>query len=270
MMTEDTVKVHLTNPEDIQIVRTEEFEPEHFVATSYVLPVTGLTSGDQPDYNANDPTQILQLDLLRKETVLAINGTGQVWLAHSAAQAVALQTGNNQGADSGTLITSPATVKITGTAPLWAIPASGNNSGTYTNALNTVHAQGKTTSPGAGATIAVITAANLAANTTYVVTGSIYVDGTLAPATDDDNMKMLAAGISSTLNVSADVEAPSQFGPFYVTFGPAPSNISIQAIAAGTASSVYHAEIYANPYPMTGASGAGIITVGVLQSRRGA
>jgi hypothetical protein len=66
MISEDVVRVHLENPTDIAIQRTEEKEPEHFVFSTVV--VAGATAGLSPS------EQVLAEDPLRKDfSILAID-----------------------------------------------------------------------------------------------------------------------------------------------------------------------------------------------------
>jgi hypothetical protein len=102
MRDEDAVKVHVIQ-DDTKATTTEEVEPEHNVAVSFVLPPVG--TGENPEQNV--PIQILQLDLLRKIAYISFNGPGQVYLAHSEAQAISLQNGAQQAADAGALYTCP-------------------------------------------------------------------------------------------------------------------------------------------------------------------
>lgn len=65
-MTDSIVRVHLENPHDIQVVRTEEKEPEHFVFSTVVVAygVTGY----------NNFEQVLAEDPLRKDfSILAVD-----------------------------------------------------------------------------------------------------------------------------------------------------------------------------------------------------
>jgi hypothetical protein len=65
-ISEDVVRVHLENPQDINVQRTEEREPEHFVFSTVVIAfgVPGL----------NPYEQVLAEDPLRKDwSILAID-----------------------------------------------------------------------------------------------------------------------------------------------------------------------------------------------------
>ena|ERR1700691_5970260 len=267
MKDEDAVKVHVV-ADDTKAVMTEEREPEHFTAVSFTLPAIGITSGDQADYNANDPVQIMQLDPLRKEAVISFNGTGQVLLAHSQAQAISLQQGADQNADAGDLITCPTTIRVEGTGPLWAVQA---NISQTPNGGVSLYAAGS----------AIPTVANTAFVTltglppgSYQVTTSEYIDGTLVSADDEDNMRLFnnTAGtiVAAPILVPADsATAPivTQAGPFIVTVSTI-SNLSMRTntlTPSGTAT--YHASILA--VPISGSSPNSLI-IGVLQERRGA
>jgi hypothetical protein len=263
MRDEDAVKVHVVNAEDMkQAVATEEVEPEHIIAVSFTLPAVGVSGENQEQ---ESPTQILQLDPLRKVAYVSFNGSGQIFLAHSEAQANALQSGTQQNADSGFLITVPTVVKVEGTGPLWAVGA------TVTVSEDTQSAHGQATTPTAGQAIATISAANLPAGS-YIVQGTAYIDGTAVAATDDDNMQVLKqASVLVRLNVPADSTAPvtiGSFGPVYTTLNGSQS-LSVVAVALATTGAVYHAQISATPYPFTAATANNSI-VGVLSARRGA
>jgi hypothetical protein len=157
LMKEDTeaLRVHLVNPEDIKVQYTEEIEPSHFISNAYLLPAAGPISGD-PDGNINDPVQILQLDPMRKEAIISVAGSGNVYFAHSYAQAMSLQQAVDQAADGGFLVTAPCTFKAEGTGPLWAITQ--NASGTSQTVVSA------SASPAAGAagsaTLPLFTAGN--------------------------------------------------------------------------------------------------------------
>jgi hypothetical protein len=62
----DAVKVHLTNPEDIGITRTEEKEPQHFVFSTVVIAFNAT------GYNPHEI--VLMEDPLRKDwSILAVD-----------------------------------------------------------------------------------------------------------------------------------------------------------------------------------------------------
>lgn len=265
---DDAIKVHIVNVDDIKATPTVEVEPEHFTASSFTLPALGLTSGDAADANANVPVQILNLDPMRKEAVLAFSGTGQVILAHSQAQAMSMQaSAAEQVADTGFLITAPSTIRVQGTGPLWAVSAA---SGTVSGGAS-VMAHNQTTSPAPAAILANIPAASLPAGT-YTVYAHAYVDGTLVAAADDDNVELsYGSTIIGVLNMPADsvTEQSPMYGPVMITVNGAQA-IKILAVGAGTTGSVYHTWLMATPYPFTAQAAGGAVTVGVLQERRGA
>lgn len=250
-MDADAIKVHVTNPHDM-VVRTEEVEAQHFAASTFTLP--------PPGPNQNGPIQVLQLDLLRKRAVVSLNGAGEVILAHSMQQAQSLQANVNQAADDGCVITSPATVTVEGTGPLWAI---GIGTGNVTQ--QSVTGFGSAVAPGAGSVIASIPAASLPPGT-YEVYLLTYLDGTLVTATDENNLALESGGavISQLLQ-----PAPSSGNGFVVPSGPyvvsvnGSQSISVNAIGAGSVSAKYNAQITA--VPLLTSSG---LSVGVLQERR--
>jgi hypothetical protein len=112
--------------------------------------------------------------------------------------------------------------------------------------------QGQATDPGAGAVITHIPGASFAVNTTYIVTGSVYLDGTVTTA-DDDNMKLVFDGATvAVLNVPAVAGVVVPFGPFTLPSGAGPSNMSIEAVAAASgAAAVYHAQLTATAQSRT-------------------
>lgn len=257
----ESVKVHVTNVDDLKAVPTEEKEPEHFTASSFVLPALG--AGENPEQS--NPQQVLQLDPMRKLAYLTFNGDGQVWLAHSAAQANALQNGTQQGADSGTLVTCPSVIKAEGTGPLWAIQSSLTQTA---GSGVTLSAAGKITPTTAfqGIVSLALPAAGL-----WSIDLIVYVDGTVVTADDEDNMNLYINGASAA---SLIYPAESSGAPIVVPSGPytknivAPLSVIVQTgslTPSGTA--VYHAQIIATP--ISGGLSNDLI-VGVLQSRRGA
>lgn len=258
----ESVKVHVTNVDDLKAVPTEEKEPEHFTASSFVLPALGV--GENPEQS--NPQQVLQLDPMRKLAYITFNGNGQVWLAHSAAQANALQNGAEQGADSGTLVTCPSVIKAEGTGPLWAIQSSLTQSPGVTG--DSLYAGGSSTPTTADQTITGVTLTPPAG--TYIVNLSLYVDGTVVTADDEDNFRITGFGTSLGPLLCP---AESSGVPIVTTYQftivlNGSQTFSVQTSAktpSGTA--VYHASILMNA--VSGSIPNDLI-VGVLQSRRGA
>jgi hypothetical protein len=254
-MAGDTVGVSVTNWHEMPdlTIRTEEKEPEHYAASTFALPALGPSS---------DPAQILQLDPLRKRALVALNGAGQVILAHSFQQAQALQKNVAQAADDGCIITAPATVTAEGTGPLWAVGI-----GTANLTQQSVSAFGAVTGAASGQAIATIAAANLPTGS-YEVYLTTYMDGTLVTATDENNLELLVGG---TQIVQLLQPGPSTGNGFVVPKGPYIVNvngtqtISVNAIAAASVAAKYNAEITA--VPLLTSSG---LSVGVLQERRNA
>jgi hypothetical protein len=123
------VHVHVDNAEDMRAVKTQEVEAAHLTTLGFILPPVGAVS-PQSDYNQNVPTQILQLDPLRKRAIVSINNTviatvSQCYLCSSQAQAQSLQFGSSQTPDAGALVTAPFTFEVDSTAPMWAVLANG-------------------------------------------------------------------------------------------------------------------------------------------------
>lgn len=247
------VHVHVENLSDMHPTRTEEVEAQHYTESSFILPPLGPTSAG--------PTQILQLDPLRKRAVLTFNGTGQVILAHSAQQAQSLQANVQQAADEGCLITCPAAISVESTGPLWAIgyPTS---AATAPATLMTGSISGAVAAPGAGASIATTPA--LPAGT-YTVTATIYTDGAVVAATDDDNMSLGITGVTSFNLIYPATPAQTVQFTYTLTIA-ANKTLNVKAIGAATAGTTYHAHILYTQ--IAGALASGSMTVGVSQERR--
>ena len=234
---------------------TQEKEAEHYTCSTFTLPqgeIIGTGVG------AIEPTQVLQLDPLRKRAVLAFNGTGQIILAHSMQQATSLAQNVQQAADEGALVTSPTTITVEATGPLWAVavPSTGSQP--------TQDATGSVTSPGAGANVSgTIGAVNLPAGL-YQVTTTIYIDGTPVAGTDDDNMKINQSS-GAQFHLIVPITGVPVTQTFFLTFNGA-QTIGVSASSAGTAGAVYHAQITATQLPIAGASGN--LAIGVTQERR--
>lgn len=244
-MGNDAIAVEVTNFP----TATEEQEPQHFTTSGFVLPPAGIT--------VNGPTQILQLDPLRKKAVISFNGSGGVFLAHSSQQAQSLQSNVNQNGDEGAMITAPATITVEGQAELWAIGAATGN-----NAQQSVPGYGAVIAATAGQAIATIPAADLPAGT-YEIYLLTYIDGT-ATSADEDNIQLETGGTEFTQLVqpagASVFVVPS--GPWVVSVNGAQSiSVNTVGIPSGTAS--YHASIDAVPL-LTSAG----LTVGVVQERR--
>lgn len=111
----------------------------------------------------------------------------------------------------------------------------------------TVSAHGSVAAPGAGANIANIPVATLVgagfvAGDIIKATAYVYTDGTVAAATDDDNIRLVHNGLGTveTIAFNSSPSAPAQEQS--VTLAPwnGINAIGLQAIAAATAGSVYH------------------------------
>jgi hypothetical protein len=112
-ISEDVVRVHLENPNDIAIQRTEEKEPEHFVFSTVV--VASATNGINPF------EQVFALDPLRKDfSISAVDNP--VVICHTAAQ---LSDKNNQAAGvpfpQGAYLAAGQSFTGTGTGRLWVV-----------------------------------------------------------------------------------------------------------------------------------------------------
>ena len=114
----DTVNVHVTNPQDIGAVKTEEHEPEFF--NCYTITVqqgqgTIQGPGIQPY------AQLLALDPLRKSAAI-LNNDQPVVLCHAQNQTTdpanqAAGVPNPQGA----YLPAGGNARFTGTGPLWVV-----------------------------------------------------------------------------------------------------------------------------------------------------
>ena len=268
MRDEDAVKVHVVNAEDMkQAVATEEVEPEHIIAVSFTLPAVGVSGENQEQ---ESPMQILQLDPLRKVAYISFNGSGQIFLAHSEAQANALQSGTQQNADSGAMYTCPTTVKVEGTGPLWAVQSNGSL-GSTPNGGESYYAAGSSTPAAADTLITGAQLVNLPAGT-YTLEATVYVDGTVVTADDEDNMQIYLSG--QALLFAGPLLYPVESGstPIVVQYtftlvNPETQNVSIRSgtvTPSGTAK--YHGALTATPVTASSTSSV----VGVLSARRGA
>lgn len=106
--TEDVVRVHIENPEDLRTVRTEEREPEHFVFSTITL---------SPGQTINN--QLLMLDAMRKSaSILPIDAP--LVLCHSAAQAASIANQNAAFTDpDGAYLPQGTPASLTGTGAVW-------------------------------------------------------------------------------------------------------------------------------------------------------
>jgi len=249
--------VRVQNPHDIAhaiVQQTEEVRSEHAVTSTWALPALPLVNPAQ-----NSPVEIVPLDPLRKRAVITLNGSGQIIIAHSEAQALHLQQNIQQAADEGALFTVPANFEYTSKAPLWAVgvPAF--------NPPNTVGAKGSVTAPGAGAVIASIGTASLTVGLTYQVNVVVYLDGTIVVATDEDNMALRFGGTTIAPLIYPGVNSvPVSTGPYYINVATS-NTINVIAVGAGSVAAVYHAQIYATPYPFSPTSG--IVQAGAVVER---
>jgi hypothetical protein len=112
MMDADAVKVHVTNPEDFQIQRTEEHEPEHFNFYTVVV-ASGVTG-----YNLFE--QVLPEDPLRKDwSILSVDAA----VVLASKQQVNDKANQVTGIPypQGALVPQNASVSGTGTAQLFVV-----------------------------------------------------------------------------------------------------------------------------------------------------
>jgi hypothetical protein len=194
------------------------------------------------------PVQLLQRRPLRHKAYIQNNdGTNSVLLAETPQKIQA-----NQG-----FLLGPGKVQIhESQEPVYAgmtAPGAGSQ--------QTAVAQGQVTSPGAGANISgFIGPASLPAGT-YQVVVAVYIDGTPAPATDDDNMKLnISGGLQTHLSVPSNGQVVTY--TFYTTLNGA-QTIDVITNNAGTAGSVYHASLLVTPYPISAAGEGTTISIAV-------
>jgi hypothetical protein len=107
------------------------------------------------------------------------------------------------------------------------------------------------TSPALGATLASITIPASQAGGTFQAVASVWYAGTLTLATDSDNVAIQSDPVTASTFVTAEVlSAPAVVSGAPVLFRcilAAQTTIKLIAVAAGTASSVYHVHLEANP-----------------------
>ena len=111
--------VHVDNMAEMQIVRTEEKEPEHFVCSTVVVPQPSAgVGGGQTNLNV---TQVCYLNPARKSVAIS-SPDNPVILCHSYQQA---QNPANQVAGvpfpQGTYLPAGGTAALDGTGPLWVV-----------------------------------------------------------------------------------------------------------------------------------------------------
>ncbi len=111
------------------------------------------------------------------------------------------------------------------------------------------------TSPALGATLASIAIPAGLAGTEFEVVASVYFEGTVTTALDGDNVAIQSDPV--TAGTFATAEVLSAVG--VVSLDPVPlrcnlvaqATIKLIAVAAGTASSIYHVHLEANPVVTT-------------------
>jgi hypothetical protein len=106
---EDVVRVHLENPDDINVQRTQEHEPEHFVFSTYVI------GYNLPGYN--NAEQILPEDPLRKDwSILPVDAPivlcNKSQLTNAANQVAGVPFPQGGYVPQGTSITGTGTAQI--------------------------------------------------------------------------------------------------------------------------------------------------------------
>lgn len=254
----EAIPVRLLNAEDIKISAVEEHEPEHFISNAYLLPAPGPAPAEA-DAALNQPVQILNLDLMRKEAVISVTGNGNVYLAHSAAQAQSLQTSSDQPADGGFLAVAPCTFRVEGTGPLWAVAQSGSGSGTAQQVVSASAA------PAAGA--AGSATLPLYVNGPQYITGfnvSTKGDGTV-PGVRTIFVQNVQGG-TETYYINDTAGSPDfvsvQFPGLGLQASGGDPQVSISALASGSSSII-------NVYGTNQAGTIPVVVVGVLQERRG-
>lgn len=261
MISEDVIRVHVDNPEELRTVHTEEIEPGLFTTSSFSLPGSGPVG--TPPYG---PTQILAEDPLRKRAVIAFNGQGQIALAHSVQQAQYIQ--NNPGSalqsGEGCIVTCPGSIPVEGTGRLWAVgvPLPQNVQAT----VGSANISTPTT------TFSQLAAVTPTAPGLYNVMVYAYLSGTIG-ASDLDNIALNVSNTNLFENLllpavtGAGVSPFTVQGPFVVNVPVAGDIIAIKTTGLGAPSgtAVYHTQLLVTPIAD---DVAGSLTVGVLQERR--
>jgi hypothetical protein len=131
-------------------------------------------------------------------------------------------------------------------------------SGAGGNFPNSSAAQGAVTSAAAGGNISgTIAAAALPAGL-YQVTATTYIDGTVAAATDDDNMKFNQSGGGIQTHISVPSNGQVTTVTMLVNFNGA-QTIQISANNLATVASVYHASLVATPVSLLNQEGSDFI-----------
>lgn len=245
-----SLRVHVDNAEDIKGVRTQEIEPPHLTTMGFVLPPAGPLT-PQADYNQNVPTQILQLDPLRKRAVVSINGTGSCFLCSSQAQAQSLQFGPTQNADEGAQFTAPFAFTVEATGPMWAVLATtaviGTGAPTFATATGASDATTTLTIPSAGAGLAdTLTELN------YVFSAAITQASTLTVTSGGDTLYETVVPTGAT---AASIPTPLT--------GLQGQTIVITLTAGGTGITSTLNALYTQQTSTPGA-----VTIGVVQERR--
>lgn len=116
------IHVHVDNLGDIQpTIRTEEKEPEHFVASTKVLTAASTQSAVGQGTTRNDIDQVLDNDPLRKgATILSIDNPIVVCTSYQQAANTANQVATVPFPQ-GFYLPTGGSVSIDGTGPLWVV-----------------------------------------------------------------------------------------------------------------------------------------------------
>lgn len=115
----------------------------------------------------------------------------------------------------------------------------------YRDSQATVQASAKATAPGIGAAVATLTAPPAGL---YEISGTVSIAGTTVGATDSHNFSLKAGSTVLLTNIPIGVQATTgadgaaPFGPVLVHLDGA-TNVTVNAVAAATASSVYAAQV---------------------------
>jgi hypothetical protein len=113
VMETDAIPVHLMNPEDINVQKTQEHEPEHFVFSTVIVAFNTV--------GYNNFEQVLALDPLRKDaSILAVDQAVVVCHSHQQMTDPANQVAGvpfPQGA----YLPAGSSLTVTGTGPCWVV-----------------------------------------------------------------------------------------------------------------------------------------------------
>jgi hypothetical protein len=250
------VHVHVENEVKTAPVVTEEKEAQHYTCSTFTLPEPIGVLGPVT------PTQILQLDPLRKRAILTFSGDGQVILAHSLQQATSLAQNVQQAADEGALVTCPGSVTVEATGPLWAVSLATP----IVLGFQTANVSTPTVAGAALATIVNPPSGN------YTATVTAYLTGTTTTA-DQDNIEIAYNGGSQLIplllpTVVGAITTPQPYTnpPLQIGGINGINSLIIRTINIPSGTAVYH--VMVSIVPDGNGADDPYVAVGVIQERR--